>query len=156
LFSGLQSHVRVILYAGVITFILLGGYSPFSDEGSQTKMFEKIKKGEYAFDPDYWGHISKQAKDLIRGMLTVDPTKRLTADQALTHPWVGLTVEELSMINLDANLTEFKKFNANRKFKAAAKAVMAVNKMNRLIGKTSDRSSIDSTTMTPNPAAQRD
>jgi calcium/calmodulin-dependent protein kinase I len=119
-------------------------------------MFEKIKKGEYAFDPDYWGHISKQAKDLIRGMLTVDPTKRLTADQALTHPWVGLTVEELSMINLDANLTEFKKFNANRKFKAAAKAVMAVNKMNRLIGKTSDRSSTDSTTMTPNPAAQRD
>jgi calcium/calmodulin-dependent protein kinase I len=134
---------------GVITFILLGGYSPFSDDGNQQKMFEKIKKGEFAFDPEYWNHISKQAKDLIRGLLTVNPADRLTADGALTHPWVGLTVEELSRINLDANLKEFKKFNANRKFKAAAKAVIAVNKMSRLIGRASDKSS----DMTPNPAA---
>ena len=131
---------------GVITYILLAGYAPFNDEGNQQKLFEKIKKAQYEFDPEYWGHVTREAKDLIRGMLTLDPARRLTVDQALTHPWVGITAEELRRINLDANLKELKKFNANRKFKAAAKAVIAINKMNNLIGKPRG-------SMTPNPVA---
>lgn len=73
---------------GVITFILLGGYPPFYDEGSQSNLFKKIKQGDYDFDPDYWSHVSEEAKDLIRGMICVDSTARLTVDQALAHPWV--------------------------------------------------------------------
>lgn len=51
-------------------------------------MFEKIKRGQYCFDEDAWGGISNEAKDLISGLLQLDPRKRLTATQALQHPWV--------------------------------------------------------------------
>jgi calcium/calmodulin-dependent protein kinase I len=147
---------------GVITFILLAGYPPFHDDGDQRKLFDRIRRAEYSFDEEYWGSITKQAKDLIKGLLTIDPAKRLTADQALTHPWVGLTADDLSRINLDANLRELKKFNANRKFKAAAKAVIAINKLNTMIGKGSEKSATPHTPGTPhapagmtaNPAAQ--
>lgn len=43
---------------------------------------------------------------------------------------------ELAAVNLDLNLKQFKKFNANRKFKAGAKAVMAVRKLHKLLGST--------------------
>jgi calcium/calmodulin-dependent protein kinase I len=135
---------------GVITFILLAGYPPFHDDGNQQKLFDRIKKAEYTFEEEYWGNITNEAKDLIRGLLTVDPTKRLTADQALTHKWVGITAEQLGKINLDANLRELKKFNANRKFKAAAKAVIAINKMSSLVSAKGSSSG----KMTANPAAE--
>lgn len=51
-------------------------------------MFAKIKKGVYSFHDEYWAEISPEAKDLIAKMLTVDPKKRLTAEQALEHPYL--------------------------------------------------------------------
>ena len=75
---------------GVVTYILLGGYPPFHDE-KQSKLFKKIKKGEYEFHPEFWSAVSEEAKDLIRKLLTLNPTDRLTADQALQHSWVSYT-----------------------------------------------------------------
>lgn len=140
---------------GVITFILLAGYPPFHDDGDQAALFRRIKRAEYTFDLEYWSDITNEAKDLIRGLLTIDPAKRLTADQALTHKWVGITEDDLSRINLDANLRELKKFNANRKFKAAAKAVMAVNKLNHIMGKAHSGKGTSPSALTPNPVAQK-
>lgn len=54
----------------------------------QARLFAKIKKGVYSFHDEYWSDISPEAKDLIAKMLTVDPNKRLTADQALEHPYL--------------------------------------------------------------------
>lgn len=73
---------------GVITYILLGGYPPFQDDGKQSILFANIKSGNYRFDKEYWAHISPEAQHLIAGLLTLDPTKRITVDQALAHPWV--------------------------------------------------------------------
>jgi calcium/calmodulin-dependent protein kinase I len=74
---------------GVITYIILAGYPPFSDDGGKVSiMFDKIKKAQYTFDEEYWCSISSEAKNLIQGMLTLDPTRRITAAQALDHPWV--------------------------------------------------------------------
>ena len=73
--------------AGVVLYILLCGYAPFYDE-DQRRLFEKIKRGRYCFDEDAWGDISREAKDLIMGLLQLDPAKRLTATEALRHPWV--------------------------------------------------------------------
>jgi calcium/calmodulin-dependent protein kinase I len=73
---------------GVITYILLGGYPPFQDDGKQSILFANIKSGKYQFDKEYWAHISPEAQDLITGLLTVNPSKRITVDQALSHPWV--------------------------------------------------------------------
>ncbi|KAJ3086791.1 hypothetical protein HK102_012458 [Quaeritorhiza haematococci] len=76
---------------GVILYICLCGYPPFSEELAPPSMMEQIKKGKYQFQSPWWDGISKEAKDLIQRLLTVDPQKRYTADQALNHPWMKLT-----------------------------------------------------------------
>lgn len=73
---------------GVILFILLSGYSPFDDDNDAV-LFEKIKKGCYDDDDPIWEGISAEAKDLVAKLLTVDGAKRLTAVQALQHPWIA-------------------------------------------------------------------
>jgi len=93
----------------------------------------KITKGDYQFHPDYWNTVSDEAKDLIRGLLTVDQNKRLTVDQALHHPWLQQAAAVLEARNLNSNLAELKKYQATRKLKAGVKAIMAVNKMKSLM-----------------------
>jgi len=117
---------------GVILYILLGGYPPFHHD-NQRELFKKITKGDYQFHPDYWNTVSDEAKDLIRGLLTVDVSKRLTVEQALVHPWLHRSAAELEARNLNSNLAELKKYQATRKLKAGVKAIMAVNKMKKLI-----------------------
>jgi len=72
---------------GVITYLLLCGFPPFYGE-SLPEVFEQIMKAEYDFPEPYWTDISKEAKDLIGKLLVVDAKKRLTATQALQHPWI--------------------------------------------------------------------
>mmetsp|Transcript_883 Transcript_883/g.2364 ORF Transcript_883/g.2364 Transcript_883/m.2364 type:complete len:228 (-) Transcript_883:364-1047(-) len=72
---------------GVILFILLSGYSPFDDDNDAV-LFEKIKKGNYDADDPIWEEISDEAKDCVAQLLTVNSEERLTAEQALQHPWL--------------------------------------------------------------------
>ncbi|KAI8065946.1 kinase-like domain-containing protein [Gongronella butleri] len=72
---------------GVITFVMLCGYTPFYGE-DQAALFESIMSGKYEFDEEYWSDISKNAKSFIDGLLMFNPEKRLTAKQALEHPWI--------------------------------------------------------------------
>ena len=51
-------------------------------------MFKLIKTGNYTFNDKLWGHIDQSCKDLVAGLLTVDPAKRLTAEAALKMRWV--------------------------------------------------------------------
>ncbi|WIA20191.1 hypothetical protein OEZ85_006039 [Tetradesmus obliquus] len=73
--------------AGVVLFILLGGYPPFWSE-NEPALFEQIRRGKYSFDDPVWDVISHSAKDLISKLLIVHPNQRLTATQCLEHPWV--------------------------------------------------------------------
>ena len=116
---------------GVILYILLGGYPPFI-ESTQRDLFRKIRKGEYEFHEEYWGTVSSKAKDLISALLTVDPKQRLSAQEALENSWITGDGASLAKRDLGANLQEFRKFNAKRKFKAAVSTVMAVNKLSSL------------------------
>uniref|UniRef100_A0A8C3GER9 calcium/calmodulin-dependent protein kinase n=1 Tax=Cairina moschata TaxID=8855 RepID=A0A8C3GER9_CAIMO len=72
---------------GVILYILLVGYPPFWDE-DQHKLYQQIKAGAYDFPSPEWDTVTPEAKNLINQMLTINPAKRITADQALKHPWV--------------------------------------------------------------------
>lgn len=72
---------------GVILFILLGGYPPFDDE-SEPNLFRRIRSGKYDMGDPVWSAVSDDAKDLIKKLLTVDPTKRLTIEGILEHPWM--------------------------------------------------------------------
>lgn len=116
---------------GVIMYILLGGYPPFIDQ-NQRDLFRKIRKGQYEFHPEYWGQVSKEAKKLISSLLTVDPRKRLSAEEALKSPWIMGSDEMLAGKDLGTNLKELQKFNGKRKFKAAVKLIVATNKLNSL------------------------
>lgn len=116
---------------GVIVYILLGGYPPFIEQ-NQRELFRKIRKGQYEFHEEYWGQVSDDAKNLIKALLTVDPDKRYTGDQALKNKWIGTDSKKLANQNLGVNLDQLKKFNAKRKFKAAVKTVVAANKLQSL------------------------
>ena len=76
--------------------------------------------------------MSADAKDLIRSLLTVDPVKRLDADQALENQWICADDVALAKRDLGTNLIALSAYNAKRKFKAAVKSVMAVNKLKSL------------------------
>lgn len=66
----------------------------------QARLFAKIKKGIYSFHDEYWLDISKEAKDLISRMLTVDPSKRITAKEALEHPYLKACIFILILVLL--------------------------------------------------------
>lgn len=116
---------------GVIVYILLGGYPPFIEQ-NQRELFRKIRKGQYEFHEEYWGSVSDDAKDFISCLLTVQPSKRLSAAEALNHKWMKKEAHVLAEQDLGSNLSELRKYNAKRKFKAAVNAVILANKMTSL------------------------
>lgn len=110
--------------AGVIVYILLGGYPPFySLNNDQQELFEGIVNARYEFHEEWWSPISDQAKDLIAKMLVVDPDKRLTPLQAFRHEWFLKDDTTLMNHHLEKSLGQLKAWNAKRKFKGAVKAV---------------------------------
>jgi len=116
---------------GVIIYIILGGYPPFNEQ-NQFELFREIRKGQYEFHKEYWGSVSADAKDLISSLLTVQPSKRITADQALQHRWMLQDARVLSTQDLGNNLSELRKYNAKKKFKSAINAVIITNKLTSL------------------------
>lgn len=70
-----------------LTLFRLSGFPPFFDNDSMV-LFEKIKKGKYDFPSPIWDNISEEAKEIIRNLLVVDPSKRMTCEQLLKHPWI--------------------------------------------------------------------
>lgn len=117
---------------GVIVYILLGGYPPFIEQ-NQRDLFRKIRTGQYKFHEEYWSQVSEGAKNLIRSMLTVNPDNRKSAQELIqSDQWMNEGDDVLKAQDLGVNLKEFKKFNAKRKFKAAAKAVMVMQKLTSL------------------------
>lgn len=114
---------------GVILYILLGGYPPFIDD-NQRRLFRKIRKGQYEFHPEYWATISEDAKVLIRNLLMVDASQRLSAREALNSNWIAVVSDDqLTKHDMGTNLHNLRKFNGKRKFRAAVASVIAVNKL---------------------------
>jgi calcium/calmodulin-dependent protein kinase I len=73
---------------GVITYILLCGFPPFYGD-TVPEIFEQIMEANFDYPEEYWGTVSKEAKDFINKLLVVDSDKRLTASDALRHPWLS-------------------------------------------------------------------
>ncbi|XP_056616536.1 calcium/calmodulin-dependent protein kinase type II delta chain isoform X10 [Triplophysa dalaica] len=112
---------------GVILYILLVGYPPFWDE-DQHKLYQQIKAGAYDFPSPEWDTVTPEAKNLINQMLTINPAKRITADQALKHPWVCQRSTVASMMHRQETVECLRKFNARRKLKGAIITTMLVSR----------------------------
>ncbi|KAH8103306.1 hypothetical protein BXZ70DRAFT_716753 [Cristinia sonorae] len=78
---------------GVILYTLLTGTLPFDDD-DETVMRDKVIKGEFE-DPEW---LSNEARDLIKNILIVDPTKRLTIAQILAHSWFTVSGPTSSLV----------------------------------------------------------
>ncbi|XP_052006513.1 calcium/calmodulin-dependent protein kinase type II subunit gamma-like isoform X17 [Xyrauchen texanus] len=112
---------------GVILYILLVGYPPFWDE-DQHKLYQQIKAGAYDFPSPEWDTVTPEAKNLINQMLTINPAKRITADQALKHPWICQRSTVASMMHRQETVECLRKFNARRKLKGAIITTMLVSR----------------------------
>ena len=71
---------------GVIMYILLTGRPPFNGINEE-EIMKKIKEGNYDLSKYPWGIISEDAKNLVKGLLQIDPKKRYSAQEALNHKW---------------------------------------------------------------------
>lgn len=119
--SGPESDVWSI---GVITYILLCGKRPFWDK-TEDGIFKEVLKNKPDFRRKPWPTISNGAKDFVKKLLVKDPRARLTAAQALSHPWVreGGDASEIPIdISVLSNMREFVKYSHLKQFALRALA----------------------------------
>ncbi|KWU43178.1 Ca2+ calmodulin-dependent protein kinase [Rhodotorula sp. JG-1b] len=126
-FADVQVHDLSAM--GVVTYFLLCGYTPF-DRENQVDEVQAICNGDYAFEPaEYWMGVSETARDFINRCLVIDQTKRMTASEALAHPWLAQRVPEASAQQQaqrpDLLPSLRKNFNAKRTWKRAIMGVRA-------------------------------
>lgn len=125
LVSGIPYGTKTDMWSvGVIIYILLSGYVPFRSK-DKSLLYDSILKGRYEFHDKYWSVISDDAKDLVSRLLTVNPSRRISASDALRPKWIENN--SLEDNDLCDNLEEFKKFNARRKFKGVKLKLMSIS-----------------------------
>jgi mitogen-activated protein kinase-activated protein kinase 2 len=82
----------------MIIFLRLCGFPPFySNHGLAISpgMKNRIRMGQYTFPNPEWQNVSQDAKDLINGMLNIDPAKRLTIEQVMSNRWIAVRLKIL-------------------------------------------------------------
>ncbi|CAO1628985.1 unnamed protein product [Parajaminaea phylloscopi] len=128
---------------GVISYFLLAGYTPF-DRDSTAEEMRAIVNGDYAFEPEvYWAGVSDAARDFINKLLTVDATKRMTAAQALEHPWLATDAAEKQGEQRDL-LPDIKSaFNAKRTFRKAVHGIRLINRLRSETAENVSRQEVD-------------
>lgn len=124
---------------GVIAYTLLCGYSPFRSD-DKAELIRETTRGKVTFHDRFWKHVSEPARDFIRRLLVVDPKARLTAQQALQHPWIvasrGAMKEEDAArdagYDLSTNIRE--NFNPRKKWSDALNVIRASNALKHAAG----------------------
>jgi len=127
--KGYDSGAVDMWSAGVILYILLCGFPPFYEE-ELPALFEQILHARYDFPSPWWDNISEDAKKLVEALLTIDPKQRATAEDVLQKKWITGNAPDN---DLSSTKQALKKYNASRKMKKAAAALMAQNRMAKLL-----------------------
>ncbi|NXA10757.1 DAPK3 kinase, partial [Sapayoa aenigma] len=99
---------------GVITYILLSGASPFLGETKQETL-ANITAVNYDFDEEFFSHTSDLAKDFIQKLLVKDTRKRLTIQEALSHPWITVRLDnETDLLKEETKIQENRKVESTQ------------------------------------------
>ncbi|TRM58476.1 kinase-like domain-containing protein [Schizophyllum amplum] len=123
-----QGHSKAVdLWStGIITYVLLCGYSPFRSEDAQV-LLKETSEAKIEFHDRYWKNVSQDAKDFIKSLLNPNPKKRPTAMEALNTTW--LTGRPPSVeYDLSEGLREH--FNPRKRWKTAMSGVRALQRLN--------------------------
>mmetsp|Transcript_10491 Transcript_10491/g.23835 ORF Transcript_10491/g.23835 Transcript_10491/m.23835 type:complete len:585 (-) Transcript_10491:34-1788(-) len=111
---------------GAIVFVLLLGRMPFA--GTDAEVIDRIRRGQYHIW-DNWMKIPEQARDFVKRLLVVDPKIRMTAEQALAHPWIKNRKKDAAGDNEHKEeadmLNSLKNFAEASRFRRACMSVMA-------------------------------
>ncbi|KAH8584408.1 kinase domain-containing [Cryptosporidium sp. chipmunk genotype I] len=88
---------------GVLFYVMLGGAFPFDERKGNLERL--IREGNYHFRYPRFKRVSEQAKQLIRRLLTVDPTQRMTLFELKQDPWMNIKCEnEPSIVEIQDNI----------------------------------------------------
>eukprot|EP00934_Nitzschia_sp_Nitz4_P008631 Nitzschia sp. Nitz4//scaffold73_size107353//86454//90514//NITZ4_004330-RA/size107353-snap-gene-0.110-mRNA-1//-1//CDS//3329557506//8621//frame0 len=101
--------------AGIVIYLILGGYIPFDAE--EYLLPQIIQKGEFEFHKKYWSDISEPPKKLIRSLITVNVERRATLEEALDDGWLRRRDKEalsLSYHTGNESLTSFEVWCQNQ------------------------------------------
>eukprot|EP00128_Syssomonas_multiformis_P010655 Colp12_sorted_trinity150504_noHs@29329 len=124
---GLAYDTAVDMWSlGVVAYVILSGCEPFRDK-DEFKTYRRITHCEFHFPEEVWGSISDEARNFICRLLVKDPSERLTAGQALRHPWIrGVRP---SLVYMNQSLENLRRLNARRKMKRAILTVTAAARL---------------------------
>ncbi|KAJ1310657.1 hypothetical protein OPQ81_009186 [Rhizoctonia solani] len=112
---------------GIITYVLLCGYSPFRAT-SQAELIEETMRARIEFHHSFWSHISQNAKDFIKHLLNPDPSKRPTAEEALNHPWLSPEPSSpLPDVDISSGLRQ--KYTPRQRWRNAINTVRAMQRL---------------------------
>jgi len=108
---------------GVTVFILLFGYMPFS--GGDRMQMKAIMRGDYEVRKKAWDLVNDTAQDFVKQLLVLDPDKRLSAPEALQHPWIVNRAQATSEPVHEDMLAAICSFSDNTLFKRSCLQVAA-------------------------------
>ncbi|KAF8897991.1 kinase-like domain-containing protein [Gymnopilus junonius] len=118
---------------GVITYVLLCGYSPFRSEDVSV-LIKETEAAQIEFHERYWKNVSETAKDFIKKLLNPDPSNRPNAEEALSHPWLT-SYKASTDHDLSNGLRE--NFDAKARWRSAIASARALHRLNSLGSRSS-------------------
>ncbi|KAL0959300.1 hypothetical protein HGRIS_014564 [Hohenbuehelia grisea] len=113
---------------GIITYVMLCGYSPFRSDDIHV-LIKETTQAKIEFHENFWKNTSVQAKDFIKSLLNPDPHSRPTVAQALADPWLT-TYTPSKEHDLSTGLREH--FNPRARWRSAIASARAVNRLGSL------------------------
>ncbi|KAF8186263.1 kinase-like domain-containing protein [Pholiota molesta] len=111
---------------GIITYVLLCGYSPFRSEDTKV-LIQETTAAKVVFHEKYWKNVSAEAKNFITTLLNPDPCQRPTATESLAHPWLT-THDPSAEHDLSTGLREH--FDPKARWRTAIASARAVHRLN--------------------------
>lgn len=128
-FRGIYDERCDLWSSGVLLYVMISGNLPFpspNDEAAE----KAICEGKYIFPRNLFAGVSNSCKDLIAKLLLKNPGSRLSAQEALNHPWVKRSEEKLDTSNLSATMTRISEYKTSGKLKEVFTTFMISQLMN--------------------------